>query len=202
MGVAFSFLCELKCFPKSVFLIKVRSQIVQGNDNASKWMIVCAFRFLSEGKLLLHISQGKLFSEWASFLCLCRRASLSNFCLHMSQTKLELSETSGISYIPADQLKCGIFSKLIQTTTNLNDCNVTVSRYKYKCIERKSKNLLRMLSMPWGLTGLAPPAMHHPLENLLFESPQLFFLREEFAKASCSFMEDGDYEEGEKITIK
>ena len=32
--------------------------------------------------------------------------------------------------------------------------------------------------------------------------PQLFFLREEFAKASCSFMEDGDYEEGEKITIK
>merc|ERR1712080_2718 len=31
---------------------------------------------------------------------------------------------------------------------------------------------------------------------------QVFFLREEFAKASCSFMEDGDYEEGEKITIK
>merc|ERR1711990_499443 len=31
---------------------------------------------------------------------------------------------------------------------------------------------------------------------------KVFFLREEFAKASCSFMEDGDYEEGEKITIK
>merc|ERR1711936_436414 len=31
---------------------------------------------------------------------------------------------------------------------------------------------------------------------------QFFFLREKFAKASCSFMEDGDYEEGEKITIK
>ena len=31
---------------------------------------------------------------------------------------------------------------------------------------------------------------------------QVFFLREEFSKASCSFMEDGDYEDGEKITVK
>ena len=27
-------------------------------------------------------------------------------------------------------------------------------------------------------------------------------MREEFAKASCSFMDDADYEEGEKITVK
>ena len=33
-------------------------------------------------------------------------------------------------------------------------------------------------------------------------SYKVFFLREEFAKASCSFMDDADYEEGEKITVK
>merc|ERR1712032_1549333 len=50
----------------------------------------------------------------------------------------------------------------------------------------------------------ACPAYLLPIENngseIIFG--QVFFLREEFAKASCSFMEDGDYEEGEKITIK
>merc|ERR1712012_1079480 len=43
-----------------------------------------------------------------------------------------------------------------------------------------------------------------PIENngseLIFG--QVFFLREEFAKASCSFMDDADYDEGEKITVK
>ena len=33
-------------------------------------------------------------------------------------------------------------------------------------------------------------------------SQKVFFLREEFAKASCSFMDDADYDEGEKITVK
>merc|ERR1712098_508361 len=31
---------------------------------------------------------------------------------------------------------------------------------------------------------------------------QVAFLNEEFSKASCSFMEDSEFEEGEKITIK
>merc|ERR1711936_1320658 len=71
-----------------------------------------------------------------------------------------------------------------------------------------------MASTGLGLVSLAVPtwaSLHAlliwcqlPIENngseVIFG--QFFFLREEFAKASCSFMEDGDYEEGEKITIK
>merc|ERR1712037_597836 len=67
--------------------------------------------------------------------------------------------------------------------------------------------IAELLTLPIPYMKLASPLLFWcqlPLENngseVIFG--QLFFLREEFAKASCSFMEDGDYEEGEKITIK